>query len=184
MGGLSTYGYASANPLVNSDPFGLYVELSFDRRSGILTARDVDTGESVLVPAFSGNRFANDSRYEGVPFAGPLPAGTYLVGNGKERSGEDVWYPLLSPDGKGNYTYRACRNVKNPFTGQMECRNMFNIHNDLASDGCVTVPSTVSKGDPKFPQSKQFDALKRLLENTKPLVINGNTYRGWLNVGG
>ncbi|MFZ3000379.1 MAG: RHS repeat-associated core domain-containing protein, partial [Undibacterium umbellatum] len=185
-GGINGYGYVDGNPISLVDPTGLAVDGTFDRKTGTVTFRDRDPPyATVIVKALSGNgEYTNKSQYEGLSNRGPLPAGDYLIGNGSERPHEGIWFPLLSPNSKGVYGYRTCRNVKNPETGQTECRNLFNIHNDRASNGCVTIYSSVPKGDPKFPYSKEFEQLKDLLNKTKPLVINGETYKGWLHVGG
>jgi hypothetical protein len=50
------------------------------------------------------------------------------------------------------------------------------------SDGCITVLSNVPQTDPKYPTSKEYDDLKRLLDNTKPLRYKNDTFRGIIEV--
>ena len=186
ISGNNFYAYAMGNPGLLVDPLGLWVEITFDRQSGTLTARDVDTNESVRVPnVYSGNgMYTNDSAYESLLDSGPLPGGTYLVGNGfteRDHPGDSWWYHLYGPDGKGGYSYTDIP-VRNPRTGETVHRGLFNLHTGRASDGCVTVMSDVDRSDPSYPKSKAYDRLKRLLDNTKPLRYKGSTYRGWLHV--
>jgi hypothetical protein len=71
--------------------------------------------------------------------------------------------------------------VKAP-TGKTAKRGLFNLHTGLMSDGCITVLSNVPQTDPKYPTSKEYDDLKRLLDNTKPLRYKNDTFRGIIEV--
>jgi Protein of unknown function (DUF2778) len=166
------------------DSRGLYVDLTYDRSTRSLTGYDTDTGEIYTGSAVSGNGVnSNNPASEGIVGSGPLPGGDYLMGNGYDsgHGGDDWWYRLYGPDGKGGYSY-TCIPVVDPGTGKTVCRNGFNLHTGLASDGCVTVPSDVDNSSPAYPTSKSFDDLKKLLEKTKPLDYKGSTFRGYLHV--
>ena len=184
--GQSQYAYARGNPQKLIDPTGEYVSGIFDRATGSVTFTDVDSGESVTVEGvFSGNRrWANDPGSEGVEDHGPIPGDRhYLVGDGYAapgHSGDNWWYRLYGFNGSG--FDKDCVPVTDPATGQTICRDGFNLHTGLASDGCVTVPSDVSRGLPGYPTSEDYESLKKLLDNTKPLNYKGTTFRGYLYV--
>jgi RHS repeat-associated protein len=105
------------------------------------------------------------------------PLGLWITGHG----GNDWWYKLYGPDGNGGYSY-SCIPVKNPLTGKVGCRNGFNLHTGLASDGCITVPSDIDNNDPNYPQSNDYDKIKDLLEKTKPFTYNNSNFKGKINV--
>lgn len=46
----------------------------------------------------------------------------------------------------------------------------------------MTVKSEADHDDPTYPQSKDYDRLKRMLNATKPLLYKNSEYSGWLEV--
>jgi RHS repeat-associated protein len=183
-GGVNLYVYCSNDAVNLVDPFGLDVAGTFDRKSGILTVIDNQTNKKVIVRAFSGNGSStNNPADEGIASKGPIPEGKYLLGNAYSHgngAGDNQWYRLYGPDGNGGYTYTDIP-VKAP-TGKTAKRGLFNLHTGLMSDGCITVLSNVPQTDPKYPTSKEYDDLKRLLDNTKPLRYKNDTFRGIIEV--
>ncbi|MBL8537378.1 MAG: hypothetical protein JNM59_08230 [Hyphomonadaceae bacterium] len=75
---LNLYTYVMNDPLTFADPTGREVEVYYYRDSGIVSARDVDTGEAAYSHAFSGGTAIESGtgrRLEG----GPLPVGDYAI---------------------------------------------------------------------------------------------------------
>jgi RHS repeat-associated protein len=108
------YVYADNDPIGRFDVDGLLVDITYDRRSGKVTVRDVDTGEAATYKAFSG----------GKPFGDPIPAG---------------WWEVLHREGRPNYwrldaVDSSPRNDTHDPTG----RNRFRLHGPGRSIGCVT----------------------------------------------
>jgi len=184
-GGLNLYAFCENNPVNFIDPNGLDVNAVFYRSSGILTVTDNQIPRSTIANnVFSGNGAnANNPAAQGIADSGPLPAGQYLIGNAynkADHSGDNQWYRLYGPNGKGGYSYTEIP-VRNP-SGKMINRGFFNLHTGRRSDGCVTVKSDVEEDDPNYPTSKEFDSIKKLLDATQPLIYNGSSYRGILIV--
>lgn len=183
--GQNPYAYVDGKPYDYIDPLGLEVIATFDRTSKTLTARDVQTGETVkLTNVFSGNgEYSNNPSWEGLTGRGPLPSGEYLIGNGYDsgHGGDDWWFKLYGPDGKGGYSYN-CVPVLDPNSGKKTCRGGFNLHTGRASDGCVTIYSDVANDIPGYPYSRQYNKLKYLLDRTRPFTYNGTQYKGKLRV--
>lgn len=156
-GGLNLYDHTLGNPVNGVDPLGLEVRGFFDRRTGILTFRDIDTNERVTVRGvFSGEPGYRDPSNEGEQGLGPIPKGEYDIkpGGYVHHFGNYYWYELRPASGKDAYG-----------------RSGFQLHAGTASAGCITVPSDISKGfglNPRYPFSKEFERIKRLLDNTKP----------------
>jgi hypothetical protein len=167
------------------DPFGESVIATFERKSGTLHIFDQDTGEYRKVTnVFSGNgACANDPAKEGEPFEGPLPSGEYLIGEGYNSGhvlGDDWWYKLYGPDGSGGYSYQII-----PVTdskGATQKRGYFNLHTGRESDGCVTVTSDLGPADKGYPNSKDYDKIKHILDGTSRLKYKGSNYTGYLYV--
>lgn len=184
-GGINLYGFVGGNPVGFVDPLGLTVTSIYDRSSRTLTTIDNQSTHTVTTTnVVSGNGIhTNNPGSEGVKNSGPLPAGTYLIGNAYNKeghSGDNQWYRLYGDDGLGGYSYHAIP-VTDPYGNTVD-RGQFNLHTGTRSDGCVTVYSDVDESSPLYPTSKQFDELKQLLDNTTPLKYKTSTYRGILIV--
>lgn len=169
------------------------VDATLDRKTGTLTVTDEDTGEKLSVHAMSGNGQYGigydggdgaDGKYDGLEDHGPIPKGDYLIGNGYIHKhtailfpgGDSQWYKLLGSNGKGGYTYNKFDD------GKGSTRGGINLHTGSISDGCLTVPSDVGMVDLHYPHSADYDKIKTLLDNTKPLEYKGQTFRGFLHV--
>jgi RHS repeat-associated protein len=184
-GGLNLYGYALNSPINWVDPLGLDVTATFDRTTGNLTVTDNQTGASTSCRVWSGNGAnTNNPASQHIPNSGPIPAGNYLIGQayngGHSAGGNNTWFRLYGPNGSGGYSYTTIP-VPVPGGGSVN-RGGFNIHTGLASNGCVTVPSTVPNSAPNYPQSPAFNAIQRMLQSTRPLNYNGSNFSGWLIV--
>ena len=181
------YSYVENTPLMLVDPTGKAVQATFDLSSGVLVVRDVDTGKVLrLMNVFSGAGSHKNKAASGhVKNEGPVPVGKYLIGRGyphEGSSGDNHWYRLYGQDGTGKYRY------DNPGTkvvgprGETVYRDGMNLHCGLVSIGCVTVPSQVPHGHPEYPRSDDYDRLKKMLDDTKPLMYKGSPFSGWLAV--
>ena len=184
-GGINLYGYASNSPINWVDPLGLDVTATFDRTTGNLTVTDNQTGASTSCRAWSGNGAnTNNPGSQHIPDSGPIPAGNYLIGQayngGHSAGGNNTWFKLYGPDGSGGYSYTTIP-VPVPGGGSVN-RGGCNLHTGLASNGCVTIPSTVPNSARNYPQSPSFNAIQQMLQSTSQLNCNGSNFRGWLNV--
>jgi len=166
-----------------------WVKLKYDRKTGDLTAKDVDTGDSLTIKAFSGNgKFGvgyeggegADGRYDDQPDVGPIPSGKYLVGESHAHAGppggDNNWYALFGSDGKGHYSNAKIDDHNGGF------RSGIFLHTGSISDGCLTVKSDVETDAPNYPHSAKFDKLHELLDNTKLLKYKRSRYVGKLEV--
>jgi RHS repeat-associated protein len=124
-GGLNTFRYADANPVLAFDFFGLRCEYS--QSAGSLICTDSITGQIYLnCTGYSGRGGGiNDPLAQIIESYGPIPRGTYIIGEDTRRRG-----PLTFP------LYPA------PFNN-MFGRTEFLIHGDnsrndrTASEGCI-----------------------------------------------
>jgi len=166
------------------------VDATLDRKTGTLTATDLDTHKTVNIHVWSGNEQYGigypggqgaDGRYDNLHDHGPIPKGDYLIGNGYNNKhieedhpgGDAQWYKLYGADGKGGYSHEQLANG----------RGVISLHTGLESNGCVGAPSEVPKSDPQYPRSSEYNKLKNLLDNTKPFEYKpGDTFRGVLHV--
>jgi RHS repeat-associated protein len=116
-GGLGVYVYAWNDPQNAIDPSGLVVQGTYDQGSGMLTLRDVDTGQVVSIPAESG----------GKPWGDPIPNGNYEI---VERNGKAGFYRLDSLDA-------------NPGDDidQRTGRSHFRLHKPGNTIGCIAAES-------------------------------------------
>jgi hypothetical protein len=194
--GTNLYSYVLNNPISLFDPLGLDVNGVYDRATHTLTLTDTQTGATVTTSnMFSGNGdTANDpakqyfSTESGYPSDGPLPAGTYLIGTvhyvGTEHvpvGGDNTWFPLYGPNGKGGYSYSSIP-VIDPTDGKIVMRGGFNLHTGRASDGCLTVWSDVPRGTYGYPHSTDFDHLRQLLLNTSTFSYKTGKFTGTVTV--
>jgi RHS repeat-associated protein len=124
-GGLNTYRYADVNPIVAFDFFGL--RCVYSQSAGSLICTDNITGQIYLnCTGYSGRGGGiNDPLAQIIESYGPIPRGTYIIGEDTRRRG-----PLTFP------LYPA------PFNN-MFGRTAFLIHGDnsrndrTASEGCI-----------------------------------------------
>lgn len=183
-GGLNLYGMVGNSAVNRWDVLGLYVKIVYDVEGKTLTATDVDTGKTLtLKKVYSGNGVSCCKKEDQwKQNEGPLPTGTYLVGRGYDsgHGGDDWWYKLYGSNGSGGYSYNDIP-VTDP-DGNVHYRGGFNLHTGRASDGCVTVWSDVSNGEEGYPKSDDYNKLKDMLNNTKPLEYKGYKYSGSLEV--
>ncbi len=160
-GDANLYRYVGNRPVDNVDPFGLVVKGLFDRRSGILTLKDLDTGETVTVQAYSGTGDAiNRPNRENDKNKGPIPAGRYDILAGPDKE----FYRLDAID-----SWR--RNDRHEPTGREE----FRLHIPGASIGCIAVGSPENRLLPK--DQRNFEEWKRvanLLEKTRTVILVDN----------
>lgn len=96
----------------------------------------VACGMKEATSVFSGKTDENGKLYgQDVPNKGPIPEGSYYIGEqGSRHSG---WYSLYGKRADGTYGYTGIP-VKTSDGGIVE-RSGFNLHQGRRSDGCVTV---------------------------------------------
>jgi RHS repeat-associated protein len=189
-GGINLYAYTMNNPVNWSDPYGEDVIAEFKRRTGTLTVTDRQTGQRIVIKrVFSGyGRCSNKPGCDAIKNTGPVPAGEYLIGSSyvpekhQGQTGDYHWYRLYGPNGKGGYSYTEVP-VRGS-NGKVVIRGGFNLHTGSYSEGCITVESDTSWWNPltTYPQRAEYVQLRRMLDNTKPLVYKGYEYRGRLFV--
>ncbi len=136
---------------------------------------------------FSGNSgFENNPDNQHMVDTGPLPLGEYLVGNSyipdehvqdAANGGNYNWYKLYGKDGKGGFSYDSIP-VKDPKTKRTVYRGGFNLHTGNRSNGCVTIRSNIGENEPKYPQSKQYNNLQKMLNATSEYTYNNSGYKG------
>jgi len=184
--GSSLYEAFREAPLKFLDPSGLCVHLIFNMKDGTLTAIDGNQ-KLVLKGVFSGNgKNINDPDKGWVPNFGPTPLGQYYLGPTEDHgdhknladpthtnkqahpNGNFMWYPLFGRDADGNWSTTGVV-VRDPATRTPHTRDDMFLHPGSVSDGCVTVPSDEpnTKGNPNYPNSAQYDALRKMIDNTK-----------------
>ena len=94
-----------------------------------LTIRDISTGKSYTVSAFSGNSNPADQWNANI---GPLPIGTYAI----IENWRDTWWELWYNDGTWN-------DIATGPNGAI--RGQFRLHGGTQSLGCITMtPGTVT----------------------------------------
>ena len=152
--GANQHFYA-AIPTLGIDPLGCWVLIEYWSISKVFNY--VDMGNSALpgmneineeylesvacgmkeaTSVFSGKTDENGKLYgQDVPNKGPIPEGSYYIGEqGSRHSG---WYSLYGKRADGIYGYTGIP-VKTSDGGIVE-RSGFNLHQGRRSDGCVTV---------------------------------------------
>ena len=152
--GANQHFYA-AIPTLGIDPLGCWVLIEYWSISKVFNY--VDMGNSALpgmneineeylesvacgmneaTSVFSGKTDENGKLYgQDVPNKGPIPEGSYYIGEqGSRHSG---WYSLYGKRADGTYGYTGIP-VETSDGGIVE-RSGFNLHKGTLSDGCVTV---------------------------------------------
>jgi hypothetical protein len=113
VSGPTIYSYVGGNPLSFIDPLGLLITGTYDRSTGTLTLRDIDTGETISGQFESG----------GKPFGDPIPNGYYDI---LARLGRSGFFRLEPVDSNyGDDTDKA--------TG----RTHFRLHHPGRTQGCI-----------------------------------------------
>jgi RHS repeat-associated protein len=129
------YAYVGNDPVNLIDPFGLFWQYS--QSTGQMTYVDNKPGESSYVDTgYSGHdEGVNTPDMQSVPFVGPIPQGTYAIGEA---------YYHKRPDGSG--LGPVTMNLDpNKATDTFD-RDLFRIHGDngrgdkSASEGCIVLP--------------------------------------------
>jgi RHS repeat-associated protein len=153
--GGSLYQYEKSSPELALDPSGLLVDVTFDLRTGAITARDRDTGKQVTIPAgcaFSGRK----------PEKLPIFTGKYDILHMPDRP-DKGWYNWfrLDPVDSQRYNDRADDHPERDPASPSTPRGLFRLHPGRTSAGCVTV-----KKEDKTCMEK-YNELVNLLRNTK-----------------
>lgn len=177
--GNNRYAYAKNNPTRYIDPLGLYVVATIDTASGTLsvTTYNLDQNSNTYQPGvtqtynvFSGKGPGYDNQAAAdQPNIGPVPAGTYFIGQQEDVSGahaqltgNTMWFPLINVATGTNGAW-----VQAP-DGTMVWRSGFYIHPGSVSDGCVTFQSDTPANTPPYlyPESQQFDVFTNQVNST------------------
>lgn len=150
------------------DPEGLEVTVVFYSETGTIRAFSTE-GEFVeFEGVFSGGgKMKNDMTKGHVPFNGPTPPGTYLLGDPvsaaethPDNTGDLMWVPILNKETLSDRVF-----VTDPTTGEKVERNAMFLHPGSVSQGCITFPNRDTKnGDLGNPD---FTKLKEMLAKTK-----------------
>ncbi len=121
--------FAYCNNTISFDRLGLLVTATFSITKQRLTIRDITTGKSYTVSAFSGNSNPTDQWDANV---GPLPIGTYAI----IENWRDTWWELWYNDGAWNDVATGPNGV---------VRGQFRLHSGTQSLGCITMtPGTIT----------------------------------------
>ena len=121
--------FAYCNNTIGFDRLGLLVTATFSITKQSLTIRDISTGKSYTVSAFSGNANPADQWNANI---GPLPIGTYAI----IENWRDTWWELWYNDGTWN-------DIATGPNGAI--RGQFRLHGGTQSLGCITMtPGTVT----------------------------------------
>ncbi|WP_019674074.1 RHS repeat-associated core domain-containing protein [Psychrobacter lutiphocae] len=158
-GGLNTYGYAGQNPVSAVDPWGLEVRAVLNVTTGKLAVVDVESGETVVVKAFSGGyAISGEITDVGVGAKIPLPLGTYIISENPNPNSNPTWYGLLFKDKKIDDFIQSNNS-------SIDGRSGFRLHPGALSHGCVTVDTSIPGG---------MDAWKKvdeMLKNTAKTTV-------------
>jgi RHS repeat-associated protein len=149
VNGANLRQFVEGNPVTETDPSGLLVDLVFNLETGEIKATDRDKpGITVTVKAgcaFSGghDRIGRDHK--------PIPVGQYEI---LERKNKEGWYRLDPVDS-------VPRNDKVDTPGEDKGRDNFRLHPGSISEGCITVRKENDEC------MKQYAKLRDLIDHTK-----------------
>jgi len=192
--GINNQFYA-AIPTISVDPLGCWVLIEYWSISKVFNYVDMgnsplpgmnEVNEQYLEGVACGMNSANsvmsgrgtdsDGNPYGqdVPNKGPIPDGSYYIGNqGSGPSGHSDWYALYGKTSDGSYSYNNIP-VETSDGGTVN-RGGFNLHLGSISEGCVTVTD-----------GSEWNDITNTLNNTPPVAPNPNkptdTYTGILVV--
>jgi len=169
-GGVNLYGYVKNNPVNAWDPLGLLVEATFSVETGIFAVRDLDTGETATMKAFSG----------GKPSGDPIPNGEYDILNCGKK--DDFFRLEPNDESYGDDTHDE--------TG----RGLFRLHRPGGSLGCITAEdkegwenvkklikktkTTNVEVDTKYWIFKSWRGNKETLTKYRTLKVTGSKLQG------
>ena len=112
-GGINYYTYVGNNPANAFDPSGLLVQGTYNKNTGLLTVRDLDTGQSIVIRVESG----------GKPFGDAIPNGNY-----------DILEQQRKPD-----EFRLDKQDTTPYDDIDDAtgRDHFRLHHPGRTIGCI-----------------------------------------------
>jgi RHS repeat-associated protein len=180
-GNLNLYAYPT-NPVTFVDPHGLEVTAVFDTKTGKMTVTTTEGDSFVYENVFSGDGPCKNDLTKGhVPFKGPVPRGTYYLGDPVDTSsahpevrGDLDWIPILNQETMNDRVF-----LKDP-TGKTVERNAMYVHPGSVSQGCVTFLNRDNEqgeiGNPDFTQLK--DLMSKTTRITKWLPGTGRLGAG------
>ncbi|TZF80801.1 RHS repeat-associated core domain-containing protein, partial [Cognatilysobacter lacus] len=157
-GGVSTFSLVKGSPLVYTDPFGLFVRVTYWISAGVISAYDTaDPMNEYSTYAKTGGTFSTDGVFNSNGQA--IPVGTYDI-LGTRRPG---WYRLDPKDGT------RFDDVDNA-TG----RGAFRLHPGTHSLGCITV-------DKNSDSMRLYESIQTLIDNTRTVTITDAARRSLIS---
>jgi RHS repeat-associated protein len=163
--GANRYGYVGGMPTMAVDPEGLLVTAILDTSAGTLTVTDDDTGEQVVLRAFSGGQanFECEVRITDPERQRPLPKGDWFItdhpytGTLAIPYDQDDWLGVLRDDDVLDDIWHE--EAPGYFWGKRkEKRDGARLHLGSLSEGCVTVCES---------DNEKWEQLKNMLRRTK-----------------
>jgi len=130
------YQYCSDEPINNIDIAGLKVSCIYFQCSGDMICTDDCTGAIVVdTKSYSGwGAGLNNPRFQNIENAGPIPSGTWEIGEGYEGDKGDPQFDLTPTE--GNDVFNAPN--RKPYTFLIHADNP--KKNYTASEGCIILP--------------------------------------------
>ncbi|KTG18627.1 hypothetical protein AUR67_18900 [Pseudoalteromonas sp. XI10] len=110
--GMNWYAYVGNDPINNYDPNGLEVRAIYDRTNNVLSIRDLDSKERIVINAFSG----------GNPWGNPIEVGDYDI--------------LYTPR-KDFYRLEPLDSNYGDDTHDKTGRDLFRLHKPGLTIGCI-----------------------------------------------